>query len=172
MGLIFALQLVGIILAVIAGVLLLLWRLVHFRPRHLVAFVEVILGVIAGMVMIDRWGEVFDTIKRNKLRTVLTAFAVGWGIFVMVVLLGLGHGLNNGVRASFRRQATNAIFLSSNKTSVPHAGYGIGRRITFDNRDYDRAKPVKGIEHISGQYFIRGGRFGGGEMRVSRGVKS
>jgi putative ABC transport system permease protein len=172
MGAIFALQLVGIAIAIVVGVLVLVWKLLHFRPRHIVAFFEVVGGVIVGMLMRDRWGEVFDTIRRNKLRTLLTAVSVAWGIFVLVVLLGLGHGLNNGVRHSFRRQATNAIFMSANKTSVPNAGYGIGRRITFNNRDYDRARTVKGIDHISGQYFMRGGQFGGGEMKVQRGVKS
>jgi putative ABC transport system permease protein len=172
-GFIFSLQVLGIALAILLGVLWLLGKLLDFRPHHLVTLFEVVAGVIAGMVMRDRWGEVFDTIRRNKLRTALTALSVAWGIFVMIVLLGLGHGLNNGARFSFRRQATNAIFLSANKTSMPHAGYGIGRRITFDNRDYDRAKKVEGIDHISGQYYIRGGgRFGGGEMKVQRGVKS
>jgi putative ABC transport system permease protein len=172
LGAVFALQLVGIALAVIVGVLLLLWKLLHFRPRHVVSFVEVLGGVIAGMVMRDRWGEVFDTIRRNKLRTVLTAVSVAWGIFVMVVLLGLGHGLNNGARYSFRRQATNAIYISANKTSVPFAGYGMGRRLTFDNRDYERAKTVDGIEHLSGQFFIRGNRFEGVQLKVQRGAKS
>jgi putative ABC transport system permease protein len=172
MGTIFLLQAVGIALALLVGVLVLVWKLLGFRPRHVVALVEVLGGVVVGMLMRDRWGEVFDTIKRNKLRTMLTAISVAWGIFVLVVLLGLGHGLNNGVRHSFRRQATNAIFMSANKTSVPYAGYGIGRRITFTNRDYERAKTVKGIEHLSGQYYMRGGQFGGGEMKVQRGVKS
>ena len=172
MGLIFALQGVGIILAIVIGVLWLLGKLTDFRPRHLLALIEVVGGVIAAIVMRDRWGEVLDTMQRNKLRTVLTAVSVAWGIFVMVVLLGLGHGLNNGVRDSFRRQATNAIFMNANKTSVPHAGYGIGRRITFDNRDYDRAKKVEGVDHITGQYFVRGGAFGGSELKVRRGVKS
>ena len=172
MGAVFALQLVGIGLAIVAGLLLFLWKLVHFRPRHVVSFFEVLGGVIVGMLMRDRWGEVFDTIKRNKLRTALTAVSVAWGIFVMVVLLGLGHGLNNGVRHSFRRQATNAIYMSANKTSIPWAGYGLGRRLMFDNRDYERAKRVDGVEHLSGQYFIHGNRFDGIDIKVSRGAKS
>jgi len=124
------------------------------------------------MFMLDRWGEVFDTIKRNKLRTLLTAVSVAWGIFVLVVLLGLGQGLNNGVRYSFRRMATNAVFISANKTSIPHAGYGIGRRITFDNRDYAHAQDRRRHRPAVRPVLIRGGSFGGGEMRTSRGVKS
>jgi len=172
MGSAFALQLIGVVLALVIGLLWVIGKLPDFRPRHLFALFEVVGGVIAAMVMRDRWGEVLDTIRRNKLRTVLTAVSVAWGIFVMVVLLGLGHGLNNGVRDSFRRQATNAIFMTANKTSVPNAGYGIGRRITFDNRDYNHAKKVDGVDHITGQYFVRGGQFGGGEMKTQRGVKS
>jgi putative ABC transport system permease protein len=172
MGSVFALQLIGVVLALLIGVLWVVGKLPDFRPRHLLALFEVVGGVLLALVMRDRWGEVLDTIRRNKLRTVLTAVSVAWGIFVMVVLLGLGHGLNNGVRDSFRRQATNAIFMTANKTSVPSAGYGIGRRITFDNRDYNHAKKVEGVEHISGQYFVRGGQFGGGEIKTTRGVKS
>jgi len=124
------------------------------------------------MFSFDRWMEVFDTIRRNKLRTALTAISVAWGIFVMVVLLGLGNGLNNGLRYTFRREATNGIWVVANKTSVAYGGYDVGRRLVFDNRDYDRAKEVKGIDHISSAYFIRGGQFGGGEMLTRRGTKA
>jgi putative ABC transport system permease protein len=120
----------------------------------------------------DRWMEVFDTIRRNKLRTTLTCISVAWGIFVMVVLLGLGNGLNEGLRFTFRREATNGIWITANRTSIPWAGYDVGRRFMFDNRDYDRAKDVKGIDHLNSQYFIRGGQFGGGEMQTKRGTKA
>jgi putative ABC transport system permease protein len=124
------------------------------------------------MFSLDRWMEVFDTIRRNKLRTALTAISVAWGIFVMVVLLGLGNGLNNGLRYTFRREATNGIWVTANKTSVAYSGYDVGRRLIFDNRDYDRAKDVAGIDHISSQYYVRGGQFGGGEMLTRRGTKA
>ncbi len=122
--------------------------------------------------MFDRWGEVLDTIKRNKLRTALTAVSVAWGIFVMVVLLGMGRGLDQGVQRIFRREAVNGIWIEANKTSVAYGGYDIGRHITFENRDYDRARTVAGIDHSSGQYFVRGGRYGGGALRVRRGTKA
>ena len=136
------------------------------------SFVGVAASLVVSMFSIDRWGEVFDTIRRNKLRTMLTAVSVAWGIFVMVVLLGLGNGLNNGIRYSFRREASNGIFISANKTALPYAGYSVGRKIQFQNSDYEAALKVKGIDHLSGQYFIHGGRFGGGEMKTQRGVKS
>jgi putative ABC transport system permease protein len=110
---------------------------------------------------LDRWTEVFMTIGRNKLRTALTAISIAWGILVLVFLLGLGRGLENGLHHNFARDATNGVWVVANKTSEPYAGYDVGRRITFDNRDFDTAKKVDGIDHISGQYFIKGQRFGG-----------
>jgi putative ABC transport system permease protein len=120
----------------------------------------------------DRWTEVVITIGRNKLRTALTLVSVAWGIFVLVFLLGLGRGLDNGARHEFARDATNGVWISANKTSMPYQGYDVGRYITFDNRDYERAKKVAGVDHISGQFFIAGGRFGGGEMMTKRGGKA
>ena len=124
------------------------------------------------MFSLDRWQEVFDTIRRNKLRTALTAISVAWGIFVLVFLLGLGRGLDQGLRHQFARDATNGIWITANKTSVAYQGYDVNRRLTFDNRDFDRAKATPGVEHISGQYFIRGGQFGGGEMMTRHGGKA
>jgi putative ABC transport system permease protein len=122
------------------------------------------------MFSLDRWMEVFDTIRRNKLRTALTAISVAWGIFVLVFLLGLGNGLNNGMRANFARDATNGVWISANKTSEPHAGYDVGRRITFENRDYDAAKQTRGVARITGQHFIGGNRFG--SLITKRGGKA
>jgi putative ABC transport system permease protein len=121
---------------------------------------------------LDRWTEVLITIGRNKLRTALTTISVAWGIFVLVLLLGLGRGLNEGARHEFARDATNGVWISANKTSEAHGGYDVGRRITFDNRDYDRLKGVDGIEYPTGQFFIRGSRFGGTPMMTKRGGKA
>jgi len=114
------------------------------------------------LLSLDRWREVLDTIRRNKLRTSLTMISVAWGIFVLVFLLGLGKGLDNGLHHTFARDAANSISLIAAKTSVAHDGYDVGRKLTFDNRDYDRARATKlprgpAVEHISGQYFIQGG---------------
>lgn len=122
------------------------------------------------MFSLDRWMEVFDTIRRNKLRTALTAISVAWGIMVLVGLLGLGNGLHNGAQASFARDATNGVWIWANKTSVPHAGYDIGRRITLENADYDAAKALPAIDRITGQFFIGGQRFG--SLITKRGAKA
>ncbi|MEO7734818.1 MAG: ABC transporter permease [Kofleriaceae bacterium] len=124
------------------------------------------------VISFDRWTEVMITIGRSKLRTALTLISVAWGIFVLVFLLGLGRGLNNGVRHKFARDAINSIMFYPNKTSVPHRGYDIGRRITLVNRDYEAARKVAGVEHISGAFFISGTSQGGGELMTKRGGKA
>lgn len=122
------------------------------------------------LLSFDRWSEVLVTIGRNKLRTALTTISVAWGIFVLVFLLGLGQGLDNGMRKNFARDATNGVWVWANKTSVPYGGFDVGRRIQFENRDYDRAKQVKGIDHISGQHHIANARRG--TMYTKRGDKA
>jgi putative ABC transport system permease protein len=145
----------------------------------LVRITIVVVSQWRDLVSLDRWSEVLDTIRRNKLRTSLTMVSVAWGIFVLVFLLGLGQGLDNGLHEQFARDAANGVWITANKTSIVHDGYDVGRKITFENRDYERAKSAKlpgpggqGIEHISGQYFIRGGRYGGGEMLTKRNGKA
>ncbi len=154
----------------IVRLLFLAW--VVWKRRTIVNFFRGLWLFIESLFSVDRWMEVFDTLRRNKLRTFLTAVSVGWGIFIMVVLLGLGHGFDKGLRYSFRREATNGIWIAANQTSIPYGGYNVGRKIMFDNRDYDAAKTVKGVEHLAGQYFISGGQFGGGDMKTQRGTRS
>ncbi|MEO8840886.1 MAG: ABC transporter permease [Kofleriaceae bacterium] len=163
----------------VTSLLIVLWALLYMfgtlpsvRPANVWSLLEIFFGVLVSMFSIDRWGEVFDTIRRNKLRTVLTCVSVAWGIFVMVVLLGLGQGLNNGIRHSFRAESANAVYISAAKTSIPFGGYGVGRRLTFNNRDFDAARKLDGIDHLGRQYFIHGGRFGGGEMKIQHETKS
>jgi len=73
--------------------------------------------------------------QKNKLRTFLTAFGVFWGIFMLVLLLGAGKGLENGVYNRFGDGAKNSIFVWSGKTAVAHKGMGPGREIKFTNQD-------------------------------------
>ncbi|WP_310994228.1 ABC transporter permease [Aequorivita marina] len=91
------------------------------------------------MFNLERWQEIFDTIRKNKLRTFLTGLSVASGIFILVVLLAMGNGMSNGVAQEFENDATNRISVWTNVTSEEYKGMNPGRRIQMDNRDYELA---------------------------------
>jgi putative ABC transport system permease protein len=126
----------------------------------------------AGSFSFDNWQEVMETLRRNKLRTALTALSVAWGIFILVFLLGMGAGLNQGVRAKFEREASNSLWFRSGKSSVPYAGFQIGRKVQFVNADIDAIKKLAGIDHMDARYYVKGGFWGGPPMMVRRGIKA
>ncbi|NWJ52825.1 MAG: ABC transporter permease [Bacteroidetes bacterium] len=107
------------------------------------------------MFDIDKWQEIFATISKNKLRTFLTGFSVAWGIFMLILLLGSGKGMENSVHVQFDKRAKNAIFLYPGQTSKPYKGNKTGRQIQYTNEDLDFIKEsTKGIEFSSGRYYI------------------
>jgi len=83
----------------------------------------------------DRWQEIISAIKKNKLRSALTAFGVFWGIFMLVVMIGSGNGLKNGVYEGVKDFATNSAFVWTNNTTIPYKGFKRGRDWNFTNRD-------------------------------------
>jgi putative ABC transport system permease protein len=104
----------------------------------------------------DKWSEIIDTLFRHKLRTSLTALGVGWGIFMLVLLLGAGKGLQNGVEFNFRDDAVNSLWLYDGQTSIAYKGMPVGRQIQFENEDYDALEKIDGIEYKSGRFYLRG----------------
>jgi putative ABC transport system permease protein len=109
------------------------------------------------MLDLDTWQEILETIRRNRLRTALTGFAVAWGIFMLVVLLGSGQGLAHGVEYQFRDDAMNSIWVSQGRTSKPYQGLQPGRVIRFENRDYDEVTTrIDGVEYSSARFWIFG----------------
>ncbi|MDR0743553.1 MAG: ABC transporter permease [Tannerella sp.] len=84
----------------------------------------------------DNLREIWSTMKKNKLRTFLTGFSVAWGIFMLVVLLGAGNGLKNGVMYNFRDMADNRIEMWPRWTSKPWKGMVPNRRLSFKDEDY------------------------------------
>ena len=87
--------------------------------------------------MIDLWQEIYGTIKRNKLRTFLTGFAVAWGIFMLIVLLGAGNGIIHAFEENSAQQALNSIRVYPGYTTKPYDGLKEGRWIQLDNRDLE-----------------------------------
>ncbi|MDR2465844.1 MAG: ABC transporter permease [Prevotellaceae bacterium] len=85
--------------------------------------------------MISLLYEILNTIRRNKMRTFLTGFAVAWGIFMLIVLLGAGNGLKNGFAANWGSRLINVVQIWGGRTNIPYAGFQAGRRINLDDRD-------------------------------------
>lgn len=83
----------------------------------------------------DNWDEILEALSANWFRTVLTAFGVLWGIFILVILLAAGKGLENGVKQGFGGMATNSMFMWTQVTSRPHKGLPKGRRYSFKVED-------------------------------------
>ncbi|MEO8067912.1 MAG: ABC transporter permease [Flavobacteriales bacterium] len=103
----------------------------------------------------EKWGEIFQSIGKNKLRTVLTGFAVFWGIFMLVLLLGLGAGLRNGFAYNFRNTAENSISIWGGETSKPWNGLPANRNIQLTEEDVEALRTsIAGLEHISGSYRV------------------
>lgn len=124
------------------------------------------------MFSLDRWHEILDTLWRNKLRTALTAFSMAWGIFMLVVLLGLGNALQAGVQSRFADDATNSIWMFGGQTTKPHEGLPVGRRVVFENKDVATVAAMDGVGHITGRFWNRGGGpWGGGDFPVRYGAK-
>ncbi len=106
---------------------------------------------------LDKFQEILDTVKKNKLRTFLTCFSVAWGIFILIILLGAGTGLENGVREEFNRDAINSVWIRRGQTSKPYKGLQPGRKIQFTNEDYEELKrSIEGIEYMSSRFYVWG----------------
>ncbi|MFK7970934.1 MAG: ABC transporter permease [Bacteroidia bacterium] len=102
--------------------------------------------------------EIIESLQKNLLRSILTSFMVAWGIFILVILLGAGEGLHNGVKEMFQDDATNSIWVWPGRTSTPYKGMQTGRRPQFTIDDIvAMQQEVEGVEHITGRYFISGG---------------
>jgi ABC-type antimicrobial peptide transport system, permease component len=98
----------------------------------------------------DRWLEIWVTITRNKMRSVLTCFGVFWGILMLIILLGSGSGMKNGMYSGLDGFAMNSVFIYTDRTSEPYKGFNKGRYWNMRNRDVDAiVRNVDGVEYIS-----------------------
>jgi putative ABC transport system permease protein len=89
------------------------------------------------MFDLDRLQEIWVTITRNKVRSFLTCFGVFWGIFMLMIMLGAGHGLERGMMKNIDGFATNSCFMGAGTTALPYKGFQKGRSWNIHNRDLD-----------------------------------
>jgi len=121
------------------------------------------------MFNLDNWQEIFATIKKNKLRTFLTCFGVYWGVFMLVVMMGSGNGLRNGVLSEFNGTATNSFFLWAQRTTKPYKGMQPGRDFNYTQEDFRVLQNIPEFEVVAPQNQL--GRYGG-TVNAIRGLKS
>ena len=122
------------------------------------------------MFDLDHLQEIANALSRNKLRTALTAFGVSWGIFMLVLMLAGGSGLENGARRDFQGTATNSFFIWTQRTSKPWKGLPRGRSFELVNEDVTAIRQsIPEVEMVSPRSQLKG--YGGGS-EVVRGTKS
>jgi putative ABC transport system permease protein len=118
----------------------------------------------------DHWQEIYSALSGNKLRTFLTAFGVFWGVFMLVIMLGSGTGLQNGVFQDFADTATNSFFVWTRSTTRPYQGLPVGRRMRLTNEDTEiLRKQVPDAAVVAPRIQLRG--YGTGN-NVSRGKQA
>lgn len=118
----------------------------------------------------DKWAEVIQALTSNIFRTILTAFGVFWGIFILCILLAAGNGLQNGVTQGFAGMSANSMFMWTQPTTKPYDGLPEGRRYNFKIEDVAAIENnVEGLKYVSPRNQLGG--FGGAN-NVTRGLKT
>ncbi len=114
----------------------------------------------------DRWQEILYALKENKLRTFMTAFGIFWGILMLMIMLGAGTGLQNGIKRNFGEHALNSCFIYTRPTTLPYKGFKKGREYNFELKDIELLKrQIPEIALIAPRYYQ-------GNSTVSRNKKS
>lgn len=122
------------------------------------------------MINLDRWEEILTNMVRNPLRTLLTSMGVFWGIYMLVVTLGSGKGLENGVNSNFSGFNVAGMYIWPQRTTMPYKGLKPGRSFAFRNADTEALKTqVPELEYICPRLQLGG--WGQGN-NVSRGMRS
>ena len=109
----------------------------------------------------DRWSEIWQTISRNRKRSIMTALGVFWGIFMLTVMLGAGMGLERLFRAQLGDMSTNTVLMQPQQTSVPYKGMPKNRWWRMVNSDVEVLKQLPEVLYASAAFW-------GGELHCSR----
>lgn len=121
---------------------------------------------------IDSYKEVFDTLTRNKSRSLLTGFGVFWGLFMLLFMLGGGQGVKAKLMSNFEGFATNSTFLFASETTKPYKGMQEGRTWNLTNKDIERLRiMVPELEVVTPTIAVWGGNAVNGELTASCSIK-
>ena len=118
----------------------------------------------------DRWREILEVLTSNVWRTIFTAFGVCWGIFILIVLLAAGKGLENGIKQDFGDTATNTMFMWTRATTKAYEGLPQGRGFNFKISDVQAIRDnVPNLRFISPRNQLGGF---GGNNNVVKGIRT
>jgi len=97
----------------------------------------------------DTWQELYDSISKNKVRSILTMVGVWWGILLLIALLGSARGIENSFNRIFGDYATNSVFIIPSVTSKPFKGFQEGKRVRLTLTDVKKVEEnIEGIEFV------------------------
>ena len=106
----------------------------------------------------DTWQEIFGSIRKNKVRTIITVIGVLWGIFIYIALSGAAKGLDNGFERQFENVAMNSMFVWAQRTSIPYEGFKTGRNPQIQ---FIAPRNAKGVfDGSGGSQIVRGSKSG------------
>jgi putative ABC transport system permease protein len=117
----------------------------------------------------DRFEEVLGSLRRNLLRTTLTAIGVFWGVLLLIVMVGMGNGLETGAKKSMSGLATNSMYIWGQRTSVPFQGMSPGRRVRLTLEDAEALGKMEGVRLVAPRVSLGGRR---STQAVTRGTKT
>ncbi|HCR91636.1 MAG TPA: ABC transporter ATP-binding protein [Prolixibacteraceae bacterium] len=121
------------------------------------------------MFDLDLWKEILSALKKNRMRSFMTAFGVFWGIFMLIIMSGAGRALENGIMDGIRSFASNSAFFWTERTSVPYEGFQRGRRWLYDNKDIEYIRRnIKEVEYLSPRLFGPNSYSGSNTIRGER----
>ena len=120
----------------------------------------------------DTWQEIFGSIQKNKVRTIITVIGVLWGIFIYIALSGSANGLDNGFEREFENIAMNSMFVWAQRTSIPYEGFKTGRNPQLKLKDAQTLRNnIPEIQFIAPRN-VRGVFDGSSGSQIVRGAKS
>ncbi len=102
-----------------------------------------------GLADRDNWYEIWAVLKANRLRAVLTAFGVAWGIFMLIVMLGFGSAMQSGTKRNMKGMATNMLWVWGQTTTIAYDGLKPGRYVQFKTSDIDRLRRLPGVDFLA-----------------------
>jgi putative ABC transport system permease protein len=120
------------------------------------------------MIDLDAWQEVWATLRSNKLRAFLTALGVFWGVFMLILMLGIGNGLERGVIHNLSGLTNYSVYVWAQRTSMPYKGLQPGRYVKLTNADIGAIARTEGVEHVAPRLQLGAWRDG---QNVSYGAK-